>query len=63
MRFYKNQQDFACRPYVHFHCFRPPFPALEAGLYIVWKKYLVLSKASNAFLNKLKKELKGLDSI
>lgn len=41
-------------------CFRPLFPALEAGLCIVWKKYQVFSKASNAFLNKLKKELEYL---
>lgn len=42
-------------------CFRPLFPALEAGLCIVWKKHQVFSRSSNAFLNKLKKELQCLD--
>lgn len=42
-------------------CFRPLFPALEAGLCIVWKKHQVFSRSSNAFLNKLKKELECLD--
>lgn len=40
-------------------CFRPLYPALEAGLCIVWKKYQVFSRASNAFLNQLKKELES----
>ena len=40
-------------------CFRPLYPALEAGLSIVWKKYQVFSRASNAFLNQLKKELES----
>ena len=44
-------------------CFRPLFPALEAGLCIVWKKYQVFSRASNAFLNKLKKELECLEPL
>ena len=44
-------------------CFRPLFPALEAGLCIVWKKYQVFSRASNAFLNKLKKELECLEPM
>lgn len=38
-------------------CFRPLYPTLEAGLCIVWKKYQVFSKASNAFLQQLQKEL------
>lgn len=44
-------------------CFRPLFPVLEAGLCIVWKKYQVFSRASNAFLNKLKKELECLETL
>ena len=44
-------------------CFRPLFPALEAGLCIVWKKYQVFSRASNAFLNKLRKELECLEPM
>lgn len=38
-------------------CFRPLYPALEADLCIVWKKYQVFSKASNTFLQQLQKEL------
>lgn len=38
-------------------CFRPLSPALDADLYIVWKKYQVLSKASEAFLEQLRNEL------
>lgn len=38
-------------------CFRPLLPALHADLYIVWKKYQVLSRASNIFLKQLQKEL------
>lgn len=38
-------------------CFRPLYPALEAGLCIIWKKYQVFSKASNAFLHQLQNEL------
>ena len=34
-------------------CFRPLFPALEAELCIVWKKYQMLSRASNLFLKQL----------
>ena len=34
-------------------CFRPLFPVLEAELCIVWKKYQVLSRASNTFLKQL----------
>lgn len=41
-------------------CFRPLYPALEAGLCIVWKKYQVFSKASNAFLHQLQKELENI---
>lgn len=41
-------------------CFRPLYPTLEAGLCIVWKKYQVFSKASNAFLQQLQKELENI---
>lgn len=41
-------------------CFRPLYPALEAGLCIVWKKYQIFSKASNAFLHQLQKELENI---
>jgi len=38
-------------------CFRPLLPALHAELCIVRKKYQVLSRASNTFLQQLQKEL------
>jgi len=38
-------------------CFRPLSPVMEADLCIVWKKYQVFSKASNAFLKTLQNEL------
>ena len=41
-------------------CFLPLYPTLEAGLCIVWKKYQVFSKASNAFLQQLQKELENI---
>lgn len=41
-------------------CFRPLYPALEAGLCIIWKKYQVFSKASNAFLHQLQNELANI---
>ena len=44
-------------------CFRPLYPILEAGLCIVWKKYQVFSKASNAFLQQLQKELENSANI
>jgi len=40
-------------------CFRPLYPALEASLCVAWKKYQVFSKASKAFLEQLKRELKS----
>lgn len=39
-------------------CFKPLFPTLEINLYIIWKKYQIFSKASNAFLKELKEDLK-----
>ncbi len=41
-------------------CFKPLFPPLEAELCIVWKKYQVLSRASNTFLQQLQQELENL---
>lgn len=41
-------------------CFRPLYPTLEAELCLVWKKYQVFSKASNAFLQQLQKELENM---
>jgi len=38
-------------------CFKPFQPKLEVGLNIVWKKYQILSKASEKFLEKLKEIL------
>lgn len=38
-------------------CFRPLSPVMEAELCIVWKKYQVFSRASNAFLKTLQNEL------
>lgn len=41
-------------------CFRPLYPKLEAGLCIIWKKYQVFSKASDAFLQQLQDELANI---
>lgn len=38
-------------------CFKPLFPTLEAELCIVWKKYQILSRASSAFLQQLKRQI------
>lgn len=38
-------------------CFRPLAPRLEAGMYIVWKRYQMFSRASEAFRQKLLKAL------
>ena len=42
-------------------CFRPLHPTLDAGIYIVWKKNQVVSRASNEFLRQLKYEWKTDD--
>ena len=34
-------------------CYRPISPILENGMYIVWKKYQIFSKAAERFLSKL----------
>ena len=39
-------------------CFKPLYPASEAGLYIVWKKYQVFSRAAEQFLREIQKEFK-----
>lgn len=39
-------------------CFRPLYPASEAGLCIVWKKYQVFSRAAEQFLREIQKEFK-----
>lgn len=38
-------------------CFRPLYPALDAGLCIIWKRYQVFSRASNEFLSQLNRKL------
>ena len=38
-------------------CFRPLEPKFETGLYLVWKKYQMFSKAAKAFLEKLQQTL------
>lgn len=38
-------------------CFRPLSPPLTANLCIVWKKYQVLTKAAELFLNTLNEEI------
>ena len=42
-------------------CFRPFSPPLELGVSLIWKKYQVLSKASEKFLHTLKSQL-GMES-
>lgn len=37
--------------------FRPLAPTLEAELFLVWKKYQIHSRAANAFLDQLQREL------
>lgn len=44
-------------------CFRPLCPALEARLCIIWKKYQVFSKASNAFQQQLQIELEKINQL
>lgn len=43
-------------------CFRPLIPTLQAGLCVVWKKYQVLTKASELFLNTLQSNLETAES-
>lgn len=41
-------------------CFRPLSPSLEVELCIIWKKYQVLSRASDTFLHQLQQKLESL---
>lgn len=41
-------------------CFRPLYPPVKAELCIVWKKYQVFSRASNAFLRELRESMRVL---
>ena len=43
-------------------CFRPLTPALKAEATIVWKKYQVFSRASEAFLRQRQKNFSRFDS-
>jgi hypothetical protein len=36
--------------------FKPLYPAFHIGMYIVWKKYQVFSKAAEKFLEKLQEQ-------
>ena len=38
-------------------CFRPLEPKFETGLYLVWKKYQVFTKAAKAFLEQIKNSM------
>lgn len=38
-------------------CFRPLKPALELGMYLVWKKSQIFSKAAQLFLEQLQRQL------
>lgn len=40
-------------------CYRPLEPRLEVELYLVWKKYQVMTKASELFLERLRKNLRA----
>ena len=39
-------------------CFRPLEPEFETGLYLVWKKNQMFSKASKAFLEKMQETMR-----
>ena len=38
-------------------CFRPLQPGLELGMYLVWKKSQIFSKAAELFLEQLREHL------
>lgn len=38
-------------------CFRPLTPKREAGMSLIWKKYQIFSKASEKFMEEIKKTL------
>ena len=39
-------------------CFRPLTPKREAGMSMIWKKYQIFSKASEKFMEEIKKNAK-----
>ena len=43
-------------------CFRPLEPKLELGMYLVWKKSQIFSKAAEAFLDYLQEVLRRLQN-
>ena len=44
-------------------CFRPLSPTIEAKASIIWKRYQVLSKAAECFLNELQQEMELLTDL
>ncbi len=44
-------------------CFRPFSPAWETELFLVWKKYSVLSRASEIYLRRVQNEIEKLESL
>lgn len=44
-------------------CFRPLEPKITAGMSVVWKRYQVLTKATELFLQKLKENAEKKDTI
>lgn len=40
-------------------CFRPLEPPVAVGIHMVWKKYQIFSKAAEAFLEHMRKEIAG----
>jgi DNA-binding transcriptional LysR family regulator len=40
-------------------CFRPLYPEIQSRLVLVWKKYQLLSKAEQVFLDKVKAKLQA----
>ena len=38
-------------------CFRPLEPKVEAALYLVWKKYQIVTKPAKVFLEQVQKDL------
>ncbi len=44
-------------------CFRPLEPRITASMYIIWKKYQVLTKAAELFLQRLRKNIYDKDSV
>ena len=42
-------------------CFRPLKPKQELGMYLVWKKSQIFSKAAEVFLNYLQEHLTSIE--